>query len=49
MDLTPVRGHKYQNVQFVARDLEAPISDVLLFYGWKNGSDSGTGYLWDNR
>jgi hypothetical protein len=48
-DLTPVNGDKYQNVQFVSRDLEGPLSNVLLFYGWKDGAENGSGYLWDNR
>lgn len=47
--LTPAEGHKYQNVQFVSRDLEGPVSGVLLFYGWKGSPGNGTGYLWDNR
>ena len=48
-DLTPVKGHKYQSVQFVSQDLEAPVGGLLLFYGWKDSSGNGTGYLWDNR
>jgi len=48
-DLTPVKGHRYQSIQFVSRDLEAPVDGLLLFYGWKDSSGNGTGYLWDNR
>jgi len=48
-DLTPVKGDKYQSVQFVSRDLEAPARGLLLFYGWKESSGNGTGYLWDDR
>ena len=48
-DLTPVPGHKYQNVQFVSQDLATHAPSLLLFYGWKDKSGSATGYLWDNR
>ncbi len=48
-DLTPSHGYKYQNIQFVSRDLETPVSGLVLFYGWKDSSASGAGYIWDGR
>jgi len=48
-DLTPIEGWKYQNIQFVSRDMRGAIPDMLLFYGWKDTHGPGTAFLWDNR
>ena len=48
-DLTPVKGHKYQNIKFVSRSVRGIIRDILLFYGWQDTNGYGTAFLWDNR
>ena len=48
-DITPVPGHRYQNVKFASDNLEGPLDDVLIFYGWKDANSPGTAYVWDGR
>ncbi|MDA2928666.1 BNR repeat-containing protein [Acidobacteria bacterium AH-259-O06] len=48
-DLTPVIGHKYQNIKFVSQSVRGITRDILLFYGWQDSNGDGTGFLWDNR
>ena len=42
-DLTPKPGLKYQNIKAVHPGLG---NERLLFYAWKDTSDTGTAYLW---
>ena len=46
-DLSPKPGYKYQNIQFVSRDLRERVKDLFLFYGWQSAFGSGTALLWD--
>ncbi|MDA2924760.1 hypothetical protein MYX65_08920 [Acidobacteria bacterium AH-259-L09] len=48
-DLTPIIGHKYQNIKFVSQSVRGITRDILLFYGWQDSNGDGTGFLWDNR
>ncbi|MCZ6633052.1 MAG: hypothetical protein O7G87_06570 [bacterium] len=48
-DLTPVPGHKWQNLKFVSRGNNETVPDMLLFYGWQGNEGPGAAYLWDNR
>lgn len=49
LDLTPVPGMRYQNVQFVSDGMRREFDDLFLFYGWKDADSPGIGYLWDAR
>ena len=44
-DLTPKPGYKYQNIQFVSRDLRDRVKGLLLFYGWQKTFGAGTAFL----
>ena len=46
-DLSPKPGYKYQNIQFVSRELRKRVKDLFLFYGWQSAFGSGTAFLWD--
>ena len=48
-DLTPVSGHRWQNIKFVSRGTGEMITDLLLFYGWQGDEGKGMAYLLDNR
>ncbi len=48
-DLTPIPGHRYQNIKFASNDLEGALDGLLLFYGWEDADSPGTAYLWDGR
>ena len=46
-DISPRPGYKYQNIQFVSRDLRQRVKGLLLFYGWQKTFGSGTAFLWE--
>ena len=48
-DLTPLKGHRYQNVQPVLNQRGQIVKDLVLFYGWKEPDSPGTAFLWDAR
>lgn len=48
-DLTPVPGHRWQNVKCVSRGNTESIPEIVLFYGWQDNEGTGIAYLWDNR
>ncbi len=48
-DLTPARGRRYQNMQFVAAAGGGIARGRLLFYGWQGDDGEGAAYLWDGR
>jgi len=49
LELTPIKGHRYQNIQFASNNLQGVLSDLFLFYGRQDPNSPGTGYLWDGR
>ena len=48
-DLSPVPGMHYQNIQFVSNDMQEPMKNMLLFYGWQGRESPGELFLWDGR
>ena len=48
-DLTPLKGYKYQNIQFVSQSAGQIVEDIILFYGWRDTDGDGTAFLWDDR
>jgi len=48
-DLTPLKGYKYQNIQFILESTGQTIEDIILFYGWRDVNGDGTAFLWDER
>ncbi|MCP5120587.1 MAG: hypothetical protein GY953_58080 [bacterium] len=48
-DLTPVKGLRYQNIQFVAGSDGEILPGPLLFYGWRDVGADGIGFLMVNE
>lgn len=48
-DLTPLKGYKYQNVQFMSKSTGETVENTILFYGWQGANSDGTTFLWDDR
>lgn len=48
-DITPQKGHKYQNIKFISQGAKGTAKNMLLFYSWQDAHGPGTAYIWDNR
>lgn len=48
-DLTPVQGHKYQNIKTVWPGMGGLTRNIFLFYSWQDSHDNGIAYLWDDK